>query len=113
MHGGGGQLRSRSLNLGSRGLSNAILRETPASLVLQPVVLIVEGVAWEVEKTDGVAEVVVELVPVDVEASHVQGTEAAAERLIGGLIPAERWDGEGSRPKSCLDHAGADGVRAD
>ncbi|TLD09339.1 uncharacterized protein PgNI_07639 [Pyricularia grisea] len=104
------------LSDGSRGrqsLGHAVLAETPVALVLQPVVLLIEGVRRKIQVPDGRKEVIVVLVPVDVQTSSVEGAETGAQGLVSGLVAAKSGHSDSRDTESSLDHVGADGVGAD
>ncbi|TLD21287.1 hypothetical protein PspLS_09089 [Pyricularia sp. CBS 133598] len=95
------------------GLGDTVLAETPVSLVLQPVVLLVESIRREIQVPDGREEVVVVLVPVNVQTSSVESAETGAQGLVSGLVAAKSGHSNGRDTESSLDHVGADGVGAD
>ncbi|TLS28740.1 hypothetical protein PpBr36_01862 [Pyricularia pennisetigena] len=95
------------------GLGDAVLAETPVSLVLQPVVLLVECIRGKVEVPDGREEVIVVLVPVDVQTSSVESAETGAQGLVSRLVAADSGHSDSRDTKGSLDHVGADGVGAD
>ncbi|QBZ57336.1 hypothetical protein PoMZ_02260 [Pyricularia oryzae] len=113
LHGGRLELGLGDGSSSRQGLGDAVLAETPVSLVLEPVVLLVESIRGEIQVPDGREEVVVVLVPVNVQTSSVESAETGAQGLVSGLVAAKSGDSDGRDAESSLDHVGADGVGAD
>ncbi|GKT45117.1 uncharacterized protein ColSpa_05297 [Colletotrichum spaethianum] len=112
--GGGGQLRPGRLDL-ERSLDRGrttVLGKAPIAGVLEPVVLLVEGVGREVKETSALAEVAVELIPVQVDTSSVKSTQSVAENLVSRLVATQSGNSNRADAKRRLDEVGTDGVRS-
>ncbi|GKT90987.1 hypothetical protein Ct61P_08837 [Colletotrichum tofieldiae] len=90
-----------------------VLGKAPIPSVLEPVVLLIERVGREVEETGALAEVAVELVPVQIDTSSVKSAESVAEHLVGRLVATQSGNGNRADSKRRLDKVGQNRVGSD